>query len=541
MKAFPLIIGLLALNISTSIAQSIADFTPRLIKTGNTTQLLVDNKPYLILGGELGNSSASDTTYMKPIWPKLKKMNLNTIYAPVYWELMEPHEGQFSFSLIDDLILNARGNHIKLVLLWFGSWKNSMSCYVPEWVKTDQTRFPRAEAKSGLKQEILSPFSKNNMMADKHAFVKLMEHLKNFDGGQHTVIMIQVENEIGMLPDARSYEKLANAAFEQPLPGKLLSYLKDNKSKLLPETKDIWAENNFKTTGNWEDVFGKSLATDELFMAWYYAIYVNEIASAGKQVYNLPMYINAALNRPGKKPGEYPSAGPLPQVADVWKAGTPAIDILAPDFYNPDFKHWSDLYTRSSNPLLIPEIRFEQGIDAKAFFAFGNYNCISFSPFSIESTEKPENEPIGKAYHIIGQLSPLITKYQPLDKVRGFLFDKDSQEQKITLGDYILTITHEYKLGWSTQAKDSVWPQTGAMVIEVAPSEYYVAGTGIVITFEPVSIGKRAGFISVDEGYFENNTWINQRRMNGDQDHQGRHIRVAVNDYSIQHVRLYKY
>jgi len=541
MKAFLLIIGLLVLNISTSIAQSTVDFTPRLIKARNTTQFLVDNKPYLILGGELGNSSASDTAYMKPIWPMLKKMNLNTVYAPVYWELMEPQEGKFNFSLIDDLILNARINRIKLVLLWFGSWKNSMSCYAPEWVKTDQTRFPRAEAKSGVKQEILSPFSKNNMMADKRAFVKLMEHLKNFDRGQHTVIMIQVENEIGMLPDARSYEKLANAAFEQPLPGKLLSYLKDNKSKLLPETKDIWAENNFKTTGNWEDVFGKSLATDELFMAWYYAIYVNEIASAGKQVYNLPMYINAALNRPGKKPGEYPSAGPLPQVADVWKAGTPAIDILAPDFYNPDFKHWSDLYTRSSNPLLIPEIRFEQGIDAKAFFAFGNYNCISFSPFSIESTEKPENEPIGKAYHIIGQLSPLITKYQPLGKVRGFLFDKDNQEQKITLGDYILTITHEYKLGWSPQAKDSVWPQTGAMVIEVAPSEYYVAGTGIVITFEPVSIGKRAGFISVDEGYFENNTWINQRRMNGDQDHQGRHIRVAVNDYSIQHVRLYKY
>ncbi|WPV02131.1 DUF5597 domain-containing protein [Mucilaginibacter sp. cycad4] len=540
MKKYFIVTAIIILGISTLKAQNTDQNMPRLVKKGQSVQLWVDNKPFLILGGELGNSSASSADYMKPIWPKLKKMDVNTVFTPVYWELMEPAEGKFNFRLLDDAILSARKNNIKLALLWFGSWKNSMSCYAPAWVKTNILRFPRAEDKNNVKQEILTPFSKNNLLADKQAFVKLSEHLKTFDGKMHTVIAIQVENEIGMLPNARTYDAGANRAFRQTVPQLLLNYLKNNKDNLLPETKAIWAGNGYQTSGNWEEIFGKSLATEELFMAWYYARYVNEIAQAGKKAYNLPMYLNAALNAPGKKPGEYPSAGPLPQVMDAWKAGAPAIDIFAPDFYNPDFKHWSDLYTRSASSLFIPEIRFEPGVDAKAFFAFGNYNCISFSPFSIESTQKPEAEPIGKTYHILKQVTPLLTRYNHADAIRGFLCNKDSSAQKTTLGNYVLTITHEYKLGWEVGAKNPVWPQTGVLIINTAPNEYYVAGTGVVITFEPVLKG-RAGFLSIDEGSFINDQWVPRRRMNGDQDHQGRHVRIPVDEYSIRHVKLYSY
>ena len=338
-----------------------------------------------------------------------------------------------------------------------------------------------------------------------------------------------------------TYDEGANAAFNQAVPEQLLTYLKKNKNNLLPELKSLWETNGYKTSGNWEEIFGKSLFTDEIFMAWYYAIFANELAAAGKAVYNLPMYVNAALNRPGLKPGQYPSAGPLPHLMDIWKAGAPSIDILAPDFYNPDFKHWCDLYTRSSEPLFIPEIRFENGIDAKAFFAFGNYNCLAFSPFSIESTEHPETEPIGKAYNILKQVSHLVTKYQPAKAVKGFLLDKDSLPKEVTLGNYVLTVTHEYKLGWSPGAKNNIWPLTGGLIISVSPDEFYVAGTGMVITFSPVVTNKKAGFISVDEGRFENEKWIPGRRMNGDQNHQGRHVRIPADEYSIQHVKLYTY
>ena len=533
------IIGIFLSGLIPANAQVASDM-PRLVKNGSYTQLLVDNKPFLILGGELGNSSASSNDYMRPIWSKLKQMNLNTVITPVYWELIEPVEARFDFSSVDSLIKNARLNKMKLVLLWFGAWKNSMSCYAPAWVKTNTLRFPRALDKNNSPQEILTPFNKNNLEADKKAFTKLMQHIKKVDGAQHTIITIQVENEIGMLPDARTYDEAANTAFNQVVPEKLVSYLKKNKENLLPELKSVWETNGYKSSGNWEAIFGKGLSTDEIFMAWYYAVFANELAAAGKAVYNLPMYVNAALNRPDRKPGEYPSAGPLPHIMDIWKAGAPAIDMLAPDFYNPDFKHWCDLYTRAGDPLFIPEIRFENGVDVKAFFAFGSYNCLSFSPFSIESTDHPETETIGKAYNIIKEISHLITKYQPANAIRGFLVEKDSVLKDIAVGDYLVTVNHEYKLGWTPGAKNDIWPLAGGLIIAVEPGEFFVAGTGIVVTFTSIK-NKKAGFISIDEGRFENERWIPGRRMNGDQDHQGRHVRIPANEYSIQHVKLYTY
>jgi beta-galactosidase GanA len=514
---------------------------PRLVKKENAVQLLVNNEPYLIMGGELGNSSASGSEYMRPVWPKLKQMHLNTVIAPVYWELTEPTEGHFDFSLVDSLIKNARLNQMKLVLLWFGSWKNSMSCYAPAWVKTNAERFPRAIDKNGIQQEIITPFNKNNLEADKKAFARLMQHIKQVDSKQTTVITIQVENEIGMLPGARSYDEAANAAFTQPVPEGLFSYLQKNKNTLAPELKTSWEVNGYKTSGTWEEVFGKALSTDEIFMAWQYAGYVNEIAKAGKAIYPLPMYVNAALNRPGWQPGQYPSGGPVPHLADIWKAAAPAIDLIVPDIYFTDFQHWCDLYTRNDYPLFIPEIRFETGDEAKAFFAFGHYNCLSFSPFSIESTEHPEKEPIGKTYTILRQVSDLITTYQPTGNVTGFLLSKDSSAKVVTMGNYRLTVKHDYTLGWSPDAKNDSWPLSGCIVIAVAPGEFYVAGTGVVITFESTTNTKRAGFISVDEGHFENKKWIPGRRMNGDQDHQGRHVRIPAGEWGIQKAILYQY
>lgn len=230
---------------------------PHLEKQGNVVRLSVDGKPFMVLGGELGNSSASSAEYMAPIWPKLKAMNLNTVLAPVYWELIEPQEGKFDFASVDHLIDAAREHDLKLVLLWFGAWKNSMSSYVPDWVKRDTQRFPRARDDQGASHEILTAFSDNNLEADRKAFVQLMRHLKDYDGKRHTVIMVQVENEIGMLPTARDYYPLANKAFKAEVPAELMQYLERNQNTLVPEFASLWREHGSKTQGNWEDIFGR--------------------------------------------------------------------------------------------------------------------------------------------------------------------------------------------------------------------------------------------------------------------------------------------
>jgi hypothetical protein len=515
---------------------------PKLQKKGNKTQLFVNGNPFLIRGGELGNSSATSLESMEPIWSKLTDMNLNTVLTPIYWELIEKEEGKFDFALVDDLILRARKENLKLVFLWFGSWKNSMSSHAPAWVKLNQKKYPRIKDDKNKSHEILTPFSENNLEADLKAFKKLMSHIKDFDKKEQTVIMIQVENEIGMLPTARDYNPLANDAFKKEVPKDLVQYMQKNKEQLVPEFLELWKNNGFKTSGNWEAIFGKGLQTDEIFMAWFFAKFTNTIAKAGKDNYEIPMFVNSALNTPGKKPGEYPSAGPLPHLMDVWKAAGKTIDFLAPDFYNPSFKQWNDLFTRQGDPLFIPEHKFDATAPFKGLYAIGHYEAIGFSPFSIESVDVAKNEPLGKIYDLVKQLTPVIEQYKGLGKIDGVLLDKENTTQVITLGNYEFMFKHDYTLNWSEGAKEEVWPMVSAIIIEIAPDEFYVTGSGIVVTFQPLKNKEaNAGILKVDQGRFDNNVWKTIRHFNGDQTHQGRHLRIAVGDYEIQKLKLYKY
>ena len=516
---------------------------PHLKKKGYATQLIVDGKPFLILGGELGNSSFTSLDYMEPIWSKLNAMNLTTVLVPIYWELIEPAQGIFDFKLYDKLINDARKHNLKLVLLWFGSWKNSMSCYAPDWVKKDEAMFPRVKDDKGNSYEILTPFSVENLQADLTAYQELMRHIKAIDENDHTIIMVQTENEIGMLPTARDYSQLANTKFQENVPKELMVYLGKNKGKLVPEFEKVWAENGYKESRTWEEIFGEGPHTDEIFMAWYYSKFTNSIVEAGKEIYPLPMYVNAALNRPGRLPGEgYPSAGPLPHIMDVWLAGGPSIDFLSPDFYFPDIKHWCDLYTRQENPLFIPEHKFDSTVAAKAAFVFGHYEAIGFSPFSIESTTHPKDEPVGKIYNLLNQLTPIITAYQGQNKIDGVLLDKETPENIIKFGDYELTVKHSFTLGYEANSKNDAWEPAGAIIIHTGSDEFYLAGSGVVITFKNLkSPALNIGILKDEEGKFVDTEWKVIRYLNGDQTHQGRHIRIFLDDFSIQRFELYNY
>jgi beta-galactosidase GanA len=350
---------------------------PHLETRHGTRQLVVDGKPFLMLAGELHNSSATSRAYMEAIWPALARRNLNTVLATVEWDLIEPQEGLFDFTTVDQMIQDARQNRLKLVLLWFGSWKNGESSYQPLWVKTDAQRFPWVKDHTGRTLNILSTFGNANRDADARAYSALMRHIREVDGKEHTVLMMQVENEVGVLGDSRDHIAAANEAFSKPVPADLMAYLTQHKETLAPELRAVWAANGSKTSGTWEQVFGPGRAdsvlpateggrdtagresrwlVDQVFMAWRYSMYVSQVAAAGKSQYDIPMYCNTWLegaNHP--PPGQFPSGGPEPEVQDIWRFGAPKIDLLAPDLYVPAFAETCELFMRNGNPLFIPE------------------------------------------------------------------------------------------------------------------------------------------------------------------------------------------
>jgi len=295
-----------------------------------------------------------------------------------------------------------------------------------------------------------------------------------------------------------------------------------------------------KTTGTWEEVFGKGLHTDEIFMAWYFAKYTNDVAEAGKREYPLPMYVNAALIRPSFKPGQYPSAGPLPHLKAIWCAAAPQIDFLAPDIYFKNFAEWLGKYDWVGNPMFIPEVDYHQSV-TNAFYAFAHHNAMGYNPFSIESAANPENNQFKKGYDVLHQLSSIILENQGRGTMEGFLLDSAAQTAEIRLGGYMFTVKHEYTWPYAVHGEGET-PRFGGLIIQVAEDEFYIAGSGVLVTFQSSSEdGKNVGIARMDEGNFILGKWVAGRRMNGDQDHQGRHLNLPGGEFGIQKVKLYKY
>lgn len=505
--------------------ESSAARSPHLRQQGSATQLVVGGAPFLILGGELHNSSSSSLAYMRPIWERMVALNLNTVLAPVAWELVEPREGEFDFALVDGLIHEARRHGLRLILLWFGSWKNGVSSYVPAWVKRDYRRFPRARLAGGQPAAVLSTLAEASWQADARAFAALMRHVRALDGAEHTVIMVQVENEVGLLGDSRDRSELAERAFAAPVPQELIEQLRQHQGELSTELAERWQSSSFRLSGSWEQLFGAGPATDELFMAWHYARYIDQVAAAGKAQYNLPMFVNAWLNAPesgneswasgGQQPGDWPSGGPLPHTFDIWRAGAPQIDILAPDIYFGDFEGWCRKYTRGGNPLFIPEMR--RGADGAryVFCAIGQYDAIGTAPFGIDSLEGPEEAPIRASYALLRQLAQLILEHQGSGTIVGFMLDTQNPSLTRELGGYQLQIGLDR--GPAGQAEHG-W----GLIIATAEGIYIGAGYGFHVTFQPITPGPAlVGIEAVDEGEYRDGSWATGRRLNGDETFSG--------------------
>jgi hypothetical protein len=516
------------------LAQAASD-RPVLKKQGTATQLIVDGRPFLILGGELHNSSSSSLAYMEPVWKRMVDLNVNTVLAGVNWELIEPEEGRFDFFLVDGLIQGARRNNLRLVFLWFGSWKNGMSSYVPLWVKRDFRRFPRVQINKGEKVEVLSTFAEANWKADAAAFAALMGHIREVDGKDHTVLMIQVENEAGILGDSRDRCPLAEKAFSAQVPGPLMDYLRKNRNELVPEIRKRWEAAGLKDSGTWTEVFGVGVETDELFMAWHYARYIDNVAAAGKARYDIPMYVNAWLAGPNRNSGSFPSGGPLPYDMDVWLAGAPHIDFLAPDIYAPEFSFWCNRYTERGNPLFIPETNGQGSGPHNFFYALGEHDAIGISPFAVDSIPNPAESELARTYAALAQIAPLILQHQGKREMVGFVLNKDKPSFTRELGGYELEISLDSLFGSASDNGHGILIATG-------PDEFTGAGSGFRVRFKPKTPGPaRAGIGLVDEGASRDGKWVAGRRLNGDENDQGGYWRFDRFATRIERCVVYRW
>ncbi|MFL6450692.1 MAG: DUF5597 domain-containing protein [Bryobacteraceae bacterium] len=518
---------------------SAAQEVPRIKTENGAAQLQVRGKPFLILGGELGNSSAGTAGQTDTILPRVAAIHVNTVLMPVAWEQIEAAENHFDFSILDHWIDVARQQNLRLVILWFGAWKNAFSNYTPEWVKADNRRFPRAMSPEGQPLEILSTFGQETLRCDARAFATLMRHIREKDGREETVLFIQVENEVGVLGSGRDYSEPANRAFASAVPGDLKRKLESRRMQLSQEV----AEHFHPEGKTWREVFGD--AGREVFTAYEYASFMNGVAEAGKKEYPLLMYANAQLPSPFERAGEYPSGGPHPYYQDIYRATAPALDFYSPDIYWPNFEYWVGRYMKAGNPTFVPEARAEAS-PFNALWAYGEARAFGFSPFGIDSlaiapggaAPKPS---IGDVYGALEKLSDLILETQRKNESRGLVLHISSPRptQTVSLGGYLFQAT----LSRSWPARNLLTDDGAMIILQSKPNEFFIAGSGLTATFtrDPDVDNQVAGIARVEQVSKPNGAWVVDRLLNGDQTNQGRQLSMAAHEVQIFRVRLYSY
>lgn len=490
---------------------------PYLEGTGKLTTLVVDGKPFHARSGEIHNSSASSLEYMDShVWPALRGMHLNCVVAPIYWECVEPEENVFDFTLVDGLLAQARREGVRLVLLWFGLWKNAASTYVPTWARLDHDRFWYVTAKNGKPLKflngtylrILSPLCAEAVAADAKAFAAVMHHLKEVDA-ERTVITMQVENEIGVFGADRDYSPAAEAAFAEAIPAALAE--------------------GMGVQGTWSEAFGKDAA--ETFMAWHYGRAVEQIVQAGKTEYPLPMYVNAWLEQAPWKPGLYPSGGPQFKMHKIWRLAAPSVDFYAPDIYVDYYRDVCDEYASDGNPLFIPEVRHTADTVAFYLYAVGKHNAMCFAPFGVEDmagggeainpemlamlsisadamqvTDNP-GALLGDVYRQVAGMEDLIEKAHRENRIYGFL-DGDDRSRTISLSHMDLQFTYHPQEGMAA----------GGLVVELSDYECLVLACNCSMTYSaPADSPYELDLLLKEEGVYENGVWKRGRILNGDE------------------------
>jgi len=517
---------------STTVAGSFGAEAPKFIEKDGRWALLVDGHPYLMLGGQLHNSS-SWPSELPAVWKALTALHANTVEVPVYWEQVEPQPGRFDWDNVDQLVKGAREHNLHVVLLWFGTWKNGNMHYVPEWIKTDTERFPRVIRADGEPIDVLSANSRSNLQADKAAFVALMRHLKVLDGAEHTVLLVQVENESGIIGSVRDFSRGANQEFAGMVPGDMLAAA-------------------HKEPGTWSEVFRGD--ADELFQLYHQAHYVNEIAAAGKAEFNIPVYMNVWLSYPPAElperripiPGiQYPSGGAVQRLVGLWRALAPSIDAVAPDIYSNDAGFVHEVlaaYHRPDNPLLVPEIAKTDGFAKYFFFALGQ-GAVGVAPFGVDPRgwnilgDAPAAAH-AKNFALLGPMSREIAELNFEGKLQTSVEEPGQAKQELDFGGWQATVSYGYPQQDGRLPPGTNDAHGAALVAQLGPDEFLVTGVDASVSFHlPGHLpGLRMQILSAQEGSYQNGIWKPVRLWNGDETDRG--LQFHADDPAVVRVRL---
>ena len=492
---------------------------PKIVSKDGIPTLYVGGEPFLAFAGEVHNSSGNSLEYMeRQVWPNVEGLNLNTLIVPVYWELVEPKEGEYDFSLPDGIIAQARERGMRLIFLWFGLWKNSESMYVPGWMKLDQETYFHVKKVNGETIDTISPFCGTAVEKDARAFSEWMAHLRETDSGASTVIMVQVENEIGLLGTERDYCEAANQAFAAAVP-------------------DALAE-EFAVSGSWKEAFGED--AEEYFMAYHFASAVERIAGEGRERYPLPCYVNAWLKQYPWYPGSYPSGGPVKEVHRIWKRVAPSLCAFAPDIYLPYAPDVMDEYHYEGNPLLIPEARKDGVTASYALYAFMKHNALCYSPFGVEdlglppeAVVKPPKEvmaalninPImfetdggkrylSRVYDLLEQIKPLYFQYRGGRQMASYIRYADTDR-----GTYLKFAEYDILVDYYPSAPGT--PVSAGVIFELEPNRFLICGMMSKLTFrmKPGERGMVRG-LRLEDGTVRKGRWIPNHIQNGDEQMQ---------------------
>jgi beta-galactosidase GanA len=513
---------------------------PQVVKKDGRYGFMVDGAPYLMLGAQAHNSSGWPGMLPK-VWPAIEYLHANTLEIPVYWEQIEARQGQFDFSVVDTIITQARAHNVRLDLLWFGTWKNGSQHYMPQWMKADPAKYFHLIDKNGRPADSPSPFCTASQELDVRAFTAFMRHLKAFDP-QRTVIIVQVENEPGAWGSTRDYSPAAQKLFDGPVPAEVLKAM----GKLGGDP------------ANWQAAFGAEAEVN--FHAWAVATYVGRVAAAGKAVYPLPLYANAALRDPIKPgaPGSYEAGGPTDNVIPIWKVAAPALDIVSPDIYMNDpvaYLKVLELYHRDDNPLFVPETSGSASV-ARFFFSALGLQAIGFSPFGLDysaipsvqppspvappapaqagvpaatppTTSAPQDQfaPTAQNYRLIGPMMREIARLNFEGKLQAIAEEKGTPTQTLHFGDWNATISYGGGRGGRAPAGNAE-PTGRALVAQLGDNQFLVAGYFCRVDFRPTAADKRRQFMRVDEGIYENGVFKFIRILNGDETDYGLNLRA---------------